>query len=139
MQITNNNLLSELQKFFTQERSQEILLDLDNTKQNFNLQLTIEELWEQEKLYYIFHGLSSFDLGYFQSQKSFGCSQHQIFKAFYKIKSCIESCIHEEHLESCKTTIQLFLEQFNNIVACDMLVEELTYHLNCKIISLPKK
>lgn len=127
-----------LQQHFNQSEVERILSDLESTKQNFNLQLTIEELWEQEKLYYIFHQKSSFDLGY-EGLKTFGFSQHQIFKSFYKIKSCIESCLLQEQLESCKTAIQLFQEQFNKVVSCDMLVEELTYHLNCKIISLPTK
>lgn len=42
----------------------EIIKDLQNTKQGFEIPLSLSEIWEQEKPYYMTHGMNAFDCGY---------------------------------------------------------------------------
>ena len=42
----------------------EVIRQLRETKKSFNLDLSLLQLWQQEKPYYIKYGMSSFDAGY---------------------------------------------------------------------------
>lgn len=63
--------------------------------------------------------------------------QQKIFAYFNKILNCINSCIHEEQLESCKNSIKNFQIEFGSHVAIGCFLEELEYQVAIKTNSLP--
>lgn len=64
--METSNLLSEIQSTLscTTERANDVLSSLNETKMTFDLDSSIESIWEQEKEYFIKYGYSAFDAGY---------------------------------------------------------------------------
>ena len=65
-------------------------------------------------------------------------TQQKIFIYFYKIIACINSCIHEEQLQSVKNSVENFISEFNTHPGLQSFLEELEYQLTLKQNSLPK-
>lgn len=59
-------LSSTIQKTLkcSKSRANDVIRQLRETKQTFDLDLSLFQLWRQEKPYYIKYGMSSFDAGF---------------------------------------------------------------------------
>ena len=62
--LITDSLLLKLNTLFDIDKVNEVLDSLLTTYLGFELELSLEEIWEQEKEYYISHGMSAFDCGY---------------------------------------------------------------------------
>ena len=66
------------------------------------------------------------------------CSEQQkIFVHFNKILSCINSCVLEEQLESCRNSVKNFQVEFYSHVAVGCFIDELQHQIFLKLNSLP--
>ena len=65
--------------------------------------------------------------------------QQKIFTYYNKILNCINSCINEEQLESCKNLIKNFQNKFSLHVGSRCFLEELEYQIHIKTDSINNK
>jgi len=56
--------LGEKSKYWEDEKAQKVIDSLKTTQSNFCPNLSLAEIWEQEKEYYFKYGMSAFDCGY---------------------------------------------------------------------------
>ena len=70
----SNALISKIERYLNNKSvtdklgqevtSEEIVVCLSNTKSSFDLKISLDELWEEEKDYFKNNGMSAFDSGY---------------------------------------------------------------------------
>ncbi len=59
-----NQLALSISQVVGESKVEEVMESLQSTQSNFAPNLSIEELWNQEKPYYEKYGMSAFDAGY---------------------------------------------------------------------------
>jgi len=132
--VVEMQIIMEMRQHFTDEDSIKIFNSLCLSQTHFP-NISLEELWKKEKLFYLIHKESSIQCIRMGLNIS-GLFREDIFQSFEKIKKSILSSKNTEHLKSCKELLVLFNDKFSSHKAISTFNLELDFLWNTTYYNL---